>query len=178
LGYAYLKPRPRHRKNNPEAMAVWHTQTPPFVRKVRQTHRRQPGPVGFRDKARFGQSGTLRRVWARRGSRPRAVKQTEDAWIYLFAAVNPGTGDSVALLAPAVNTFMMNQRLGMTSEHVGPGVHVGTGAGPGRLAPVEGSAGAQEHHPAADVAVLPGSQSNRAGVVLTAVPPSEQPRLL
>ena len=63
-------------------------------------------------------------VWARRGSRPRAVKQTEYDWIYLYGAVNPRSGDSVALLAPTVNTFVMNQHLRMISEHVRPDVHV------------------------------------------------------
>lgn len=63
-------------------------------------------------------------VWAPRGSRPRAVKQTEYDWIYLYGAVNPCTGDSVALLAPTVNTFVMNQHLRMISEHVGPDVQV------------------------------------------------------
>lgn len=63
-------------------------------------------------------------VWAPRGSRPRAVKQTEYDWIYLYGAVNPCTGDSVALLAPTVNTFVMNQHLRMISEQVGPDVQV------------------------------------------------------
>lgn len=63
-------------------------------------------------------------VWARRNSRPRAVKQTEYDWIYLFGAVNPHNGDSVTLLAPTVNSSMMNQHLRMISEHVGPTVHV------------------------------------------------------
>lgn len=63
-------------------------------------------------------------VWATRGSRPRAIKQTEYDWIYLYGAVNPRSGDSVALLAPTVNTFVMNQHLRMISEHVGPDVHV------------------------------------------------------
>jgi transposase len=66
----------------------------------------------------------LTHVWAPRGSRPRAVKQTEYDWIYLYAAVNPRSGDSVALLAPTANTFVMNQHLRMISEHVGPHVHV------------------------------------------------------
>jgi transposase len=66
----------------------------------------------------------LTHVWAPRGSRPRAIKQNEYDWIYLYGAVNPRTGDSVALLAPTVNTFVMNQHLRMISEHVGPNVHV------------------------------------------------------
>ena len=63
-------------------------------------------------------------VWAPRGSRPTAVKQTEYDWIYVYGSVNPRNGDSVALLAPTVNTFVMNQHLRMIGEHVGPDVHV------------------------------------------------------
>jgi len=66
----------------------------------------------------------LTRVWARRGSRPVQVKQTQYDWIYLFGAVNPQSGDSVGLLAPTVNTAMMNLHLRMISEHVGCRVQV------------------------------------------------------
>lgn len=66
----------------------------------------------------------MTRVWAGRGLRPTAIKQTEYDWIYLFGAVNPQTGDSVALLAPTVNTCLMNTHLRMISEEVGPQVQV------------------------------------------------------
>ena len=56
------------------------------------------------DEARFGQQGTLTRVWARRGTRPVAVRQTKYASCYLYAAVEPATGASAALVAPTVNT--------------------------------------------------------------------------
>jgi transposase len=59
--------------------------------------------VFFTDEARFGQQGTLTNQWARKGSRPTAVKQTRYEWVYLYAAVEPATGDSVALLMPVVN---------------------------------------------------------------------------
>ena len=78
----------------------------------------------FQDESRCGQQGTLTRVWAPRGSRPTVVKQTEYDWIYVFGAVNPQTGDSVALLAPTVNTQVMNIHLRMIAEQVGPRVHV------------------------------------------------------
>jgi transposase len=60
------------------------------------------------DEARFGQQGTLTNVWARTGSRPRAVRQTRYDWVYLYAAVEPATGESAALVAPSVNTGTMN----------------------------------------------------------------------
>jgi len=66
----------------------------------------------------------LTRRWALRGSRPTAIKQTEYEWVYVFAAVNPVTGDSSALLAPTVNTPYMNHHLRFISQQVGPEVHV------------------------------------------------------
>jgi len=75
------------------------------------------------DEARFGQQGTLTRMWAPRGSRPTAVKQTRYEWVYLYAAVEPATGVSVALQAPHVNTGTMNVFLEMMSRELGPMDH-------------------------------------------------------
>lgn len=75
------------------------------------------------DEARFGQQGTNTRMWAKTGSRPTAVKQTRYEWVYLYAAVEPKTGASVALQAPSVNTGTMNVFLKMLSEELGPRDH-------------------------------------------------------
>ncbi len=61
-------------------------------------------------------------MWADCGSRPTAVKQTEYDWCYLYASVNPLTGESSALLAPNAN--FMNKHLAFISEQVGPDRHV------------------------------------------------------
>jgi transposase len=79
--------------------------------------------VFFMDEARFGQQGTTTRMWAPRGSRPTAVKQTRYEWVYLYAAVEPATGASVALQAPHVNTATMNVFLKMMSKELGPNDH-------------------------------------------------------
>jgi transposase len=79
--------------------------------------------VYFMDEARFGQQGTTTRVWAPTGSRPTAVKQTRYEWVYLYAAVEPATGHSVALQAPHVNTATMSVFLRMVSEDLGPDDH-------------------------------------------------------
>ena len=97
---------------------------PLFVQEIRQKHPEQQVEVWFQDEARFGQQGTLTTVWADRGSRPSAVKQTEYDWIYLFAAVNPTTGDSSAMLAPTVNTDYMNAHLTFISRQAGLNKHV------------------------------------------------------
>ena len=77
--------------------------------------------VFFADEARLGQQGTLTRVWARTGSRPAAVKQTRYEWVYLYAAVGPATGESVALLAPNVDAGTFGAFLQMLSGELKAG---------------------------------------------------------
>jgi len=52
------------------------------------------------------------------------VRQSEYEWLYVWAAVNPVTGESCAMLTPTVGTELMNQHLKFISEQVGPGRHV------------------------------------------------------
>jgi len=75
------------------------------------------------DEARVGQQGTLTRVWARTGSRPAAVKQTEYEWVYLWAAVEPATGVSVGMITPDVNSDRMQQFLDGLSGTVAADEH-------------------------------------------------------
>jgi transposase len=75
------------------------------------------------DEARIGQQGTLTDVWAPVGSRPTAVKQTRYEWLYLFAAVDPATGDDAALVAPSANTQTMNVFLDILARTLGPDEH-------------------------------------------------------
>lgn len=91
---------------------------------MKAAHRDRRVEVWLQDEARIGQQGTMTRVWAERGSRPTAVKQCEYEWAYLFAAVNPLTGASSALIAPTVNTHYMNEHLRFISREAGPGAHV------------------------------------------------------
>ena len=80
--------------------------------------------VFFLDEARLGQQGTLTRAWAPRGSRPAAVKQTRYEWAYLYAAVEPATGGSVALLAPNVDAGTLSVFLRMLAAEAKPGERV------------------------------------------------------
>jgi transposase len=97
---------------------------PLFIREVQQKYPDQRIAVWFQDEARIGQQGTLTRVWAERGSRPRAVRQTEYKWGYIFGAVDPLTGQSSALIAPTVNTDLMSHHLRMIAQQAGDDVHV------------------------------------------------------
>lgn len=97
---------------------------PLFVQEVKAKHPDQHVAVWFQDEARIGQQGTLTRVWGERGGRPRAVRQTEYQWAYVFGAVDPLSGKSSALIAPTVNTKLMSEHLRMICEEAGVDTHV------------------------------------------------------
>ena len=73
--------------------------------------------------ARTGQQGTLTRVWAKRGSRPRAPRDTRYDWTCRFGAVCPGHGTAAGLVPPFVNTAAMNAHLAEIARTVEPGAH-------------------------------------------------------
>ena len=93
------------------------------IEQVQADHPDEQVRVYFQDEARFGQQGTLTRVWAPTGSRPTAVKQTQYDYLYVFTAVCPETGDACGLIAPHVNTAAMNVFLEQFSRELPPGVH-------------------------------------------------------
>lgn len=79
--------------------------------------------IWFEDEARFGQQGTLTRVWAERGSRPRAFKQNDRESLYVCASICPATGDSHSCIVPLLNTEVMEACLNDFSRHLEENVH-------------------------------------------------------
>lgn len=75
--------------------------------------------VFFQDECRFGQQGTLTRGWAKRGSRPTAVRQTEYEYLWVIGAASPQTGQAEAILSPVLNTAIINQFLDQFSRALG-----------------------------------------------------------
>jgi transposase len=62
-------------------------------------------------------------VWARVGTRPRAIRQTQYDYLYVFAAVCPETGWASGLIAPEINTQMMNAFLEQFGGELPEDVH-------------------------------------------------------
>jgi hypothetical protein len=85
--------------------------------------RGKPIEVWFQDEARIGQKGTLTRLWARIGSRPRAPRDTRYEWAYIFGAVCPQRAAGVALVMPYVDSDAMNLHLRAISRAITPGAH-------------------------------------------------------
>jgi putative transposase len=85
--------------------------------------RGRPIEVWFQDEARVGQQGTLTRIWARRGTRPRAPRDRRYAWAYLFGAVCPARAVGAALVLPYADGTAMGLHLAEISHHITPGAH-------------------------------------------------------
>ena len=79
--------------------------------------------IWFQDEARVGQQGTLTRIWARKGTRPRAPKDCRYAWAYIFGAVCPERATGAGLVMPYADTQAMNAHLAEIGGAVAPGAH-------------------------------------------------------
>ena len=82
-----------------------------------------PIEVWFMDEARVGQQGTLTRVRAKRGTRPRAVRDRRYTWAWLFGAVCPERGVGAAVVLPHVNVDAMTLHLAEIGRRVAEGAH-------------------------------------------------------
>ncbi len=67
--------------------------------------------VWFQDEARFGQQNTTTRLWAEKGTRPRAVKQQQFEYTYLFGSVCPARGIGEATIVPWVTHAALRDEL-------------------------------------------------------------------
>jgi transposase len=108
LGYSHLRPRPRHRKADPQVQAAFQEQLPQRLAEIAAAHPQQRLRVFFQDEARFGQQGTTTNVWALKGSRPNVIRQTEYEYLWVLGAVCPQTGRAEGLLSPRLNTDVVN----------------------------------------------------------------------
>ena len=83
----------------------------------------KPLEVWFQDEARVGQQGTLTRKWARRGTRPRAPRDTRYKWSYIFGAACPARGTAAGLILPYVNAEAMGLHLNEIAKAVAHEAH-------------------------------------------------------
>jgi hypothetical protein len=107
------KPRKRRSKN----------QLVEKLQAVQATHPHQRVELWAQDEARFGQKGSLCRLWAPRGSRPRRPRQTEYGNLYLFGAVCCASGRASGWLMPWANTETMDAYLAAWSAQLPQDVH-------------------------------------------------------
>lgn len=74
--------------------------------------------VWFQDETRVGQQGSLTRIWAKKGTRPRVVRQQQFISQYIFGAVCPAQGQAAGLILPCANSEGLELHLAEISKHV------------------------------------------------------------
>src|SRR5512147_3023425 len=123
FGFSNLMPRPQHEEANPEVQEFFKEIVVEQIDAIAEAHPDQEIRTYFEDEARFGQKGTITRVWARRGSRPRAVHQIRYTSLYVLVAVCMSTGATSALIMPELNADVLNLFLEQLSRELPTGVH-------------------------------------------------------
>lgn len=79
--------------------------------------------IWFQDEARVGQQGTVTRLWAVKGTRPRIVRQQQFNYTYIFGAVCPARDEGVGLIMPYANMQTMQIHLEHISLKIPAGRH-------------------------------------------------------
>ena len=123
LDYNDLIPRPQHPDTCPEAQEFFQEIVVEQIEAIAEQHPEAAIQVWHQDEARFGQQGTLTRVWARRGSRPRRRRQNGRESLYVLTATCAASGAAFGLIMPELNTAVVNQFLEGFARQLAPGVH-------------------------------------------------------
>ncbi|MBV8076786.1 MAG: IS630 family transposase [Planctomycetaceae bacterium] len=122
-GCSRLMPQPQHKDADEELQAIFREVVVDPIQALQEAHPDEEVPVRFEDEARFGPQGTLTRVWARRGSRPRGVRPTQSTSLPVLTAVCASTGAASGLISPALNAAVVNLFLEQFARELPAGVH-------------------------------------------------------
>jgi transposase len=121
--FSSLMPRPQHPDADEELQEIFKEVVVDQIQAIQEAHPDEEVQIWFEDEARLGQKGTLTRVWARKGSRPRAVRQNQYTSLYVLMAVCVSTGAASALIASGLDTEVLNLFLEQFSRELPAGVH-------------------------------------------------------
>ncbi len=94
-----------------------------FRRRVARLRRAHPGKaveVWAEDEARLGLKPIARRIWSRKGQRPRSGGRTRYDWLYVYGFAHPRTGRTFAVIRPRVNADRMGEALAAFAAHADP----------------------------------------------------------
>jgi transposase len=123
LKYSSLVPRPQHPEANPEVQGLFKETVQDQIDAIIDQHPDKEVEVFFQDEARMGQQGTVTRVWAEKGTTPRALKQIGYSFIYVILAVSAMTGACTGLIMDGLDTKVINAFLKQMSQELAPNRH-------------------------------------------------------
>ena len=118
INIVWISGRSKHPKSSQEAIDQFKLTFPEEMKKIKKQLDSNKVEIWWQDESRIGQQGSLSRVWAMKGTRPRVVRQRQFLSTYIFGAVCPDRDIGCALILPECNSGMMQMHLDQISEHV------------------------------------------------------------
>lgn len=79
--------------------------------------------IYFQDETRIGQQGSITRIWAKKGTRPRVVRQKQFLSTNIFGAICPEQDNGFALILPDKDTNAMRLFLREFGKTIPKGRH-------------------------------------------------------
>ncbi|MCK6650637.1 MAG: IS630 family transposase [Bacteroidia bacterium] len=123
LNLVWITGRSKHPKSSQEAIELYKELFPLEVENIKSFIDGEKIEIWWQDESRIGQQGSLSRVWATKGTRPRVVRQKQFLSTYIFGAVCPDRDVGCALILPECNAGMMQIHLDEISATVRKGYH-------------------------------------------------------
>lgn len=123
IGIVWISGRSKHPKHSQEAIENFKEIFPEERKKLETKLKHKKIEVWWQDESRVGQQGSLSRVWAAKGTRPRVVKQRQFLNTYIFGACCPDKDKGCALILPQCQTGMMQLHLEEIAKHIEKGFH-------------------------------------------------------
>jgi putative transposase len=111
LKLSWITVRKQHPKSDLKAQEEFKKKIPVKIKEIQEQYPDKQIEVWFQDEARVGQHGTLTRIWAPKGSRPRALCDFRFKSAYIFGAICPALKKASALIFTAVGAKEMNAHL-------------------------------------------------------------------
>jgi transposase len=123
LNIVWITGRSKHPKSSQEAIENFKESFPEEVEKIKDKIANNKIEIWWQDESRVGQQGSLSRVWATKGTRPRVVRQRQFLSTYIFGACCPAKDKGCALILPECTTGMMQLHLDEISKQVEEDFH-------------------------------------------------------
>jgi transposase len=118
LNIVWISARSKHPKHSQEVIDDFKETFPEEVEKIKEKLDSNKIEIWWQDESRIGQQGSMSRVWANKGTRPRVVRQRQFLSTYIFGACCPDKDKGCALILPECHTGMMQLHLEEISKNV------------------------------------------------------------
>ena len=122
LDFRLKVPRPAHEQSDLEEQQEWKKKLTEEVERVQQQYPEAEVSVWSQDEHRIGLQPVIRRTWTELGQQPQAIVNGQREWSWLYAFVEPQTGQTYWWILPRVRTDLFGAVLQDFADHfdIGP----------------------------------------------------------